>query len=135
MNESWNHGHPYDLNMNENDVFHCFEESQPYAWGRQIVKQQMEMSRDLEDQVILILSITLIQMEKRLETKSLCLTRTRVVTNLSTCKKVERTLLNTFCLIFCLFWFIFLTTMFKKVLTNSTNWDFFYKRSHRKAKF
>ena len=47
-----------------NDVFHCFEESQPYAWGRQMVKQQMEMSRDLEDQVILFLSITLIQRDK-----------------------------------------------------------------------
>ena len=42
------------LNINvdgsEDDVIHCFKESQPCEAGREMLKSQIEVSRDLEDQ-------------------------------------------------------------------------------------
>ena len=42
------------LNINvdgsEDDVIHCFKESQPCEAGREMLKSQIELSRDLEDQ-------------------------------------------------------------------------------------
>ena len=42
------------LNINvdgsEDDVIHCFKESQPCEAGREMLKSQIEVSRDLEDE-------------------------------------------------------------------------------------
>ena len=36
--------------VSEDDVIHCFKESQPCEAGREMLKSQIEVSRDLEDQ-------------------------------------------------------------------------------------
>ena len=49
------------LNINvdgsEDDVIHCYKESQPCEPGRELLKSQMEVSRDLEDEANPFLSI------------------------------------------------------------------------------
>ena len=49
------------LNINidgsEDDVIHCFKESQPCEAGKEMLKSQMEVSRDLEDEANPFLSI------------------------------------------------------------------------------
>ena len=46
-----------NLDGSEDDVIHCFKESQPSAAGREMLKSQMEVSRDLEDEANHFLSI------------------------------------------------------------------------------
>ena len=50
------------LNINvdgsEDDVIHCFKESQPCAAGREMLKSQMEVSKDLADETNPFLSIS-----------------------------------------------------------------------------
>ena len=49
------------LNINvdgsEDDAIHCFKESQPCAAGREMLKSQMEVLKDLEDETNPFLSL------------------------------------------------------------------------------
>jgi hypothetical protein len=56
------------LNINvdgsEDYVIHCFKENQPCAAGREMLKSQMEVSRDLEDETNPFLSIEVTDSDK-----------------------------------------------------------------------
>ena len=50
-----------NVDGSEHDAIHCFKESQPCAAGRQMLKSQMEVLKDLEDETnpfLLSISVT-----------------------------------------------------------------------------
>ena len=72
------------LNINfdgsEDNIIHCFKESQPFIAGIRILKSQMEVSRDLEDEAN---PFKRLKRWKRVETIFLSWTRTRVMMSLA----------------------------------------------------